>query len=391
MNKKAVFQLLATQFLSALADNAILLATIYIIKETFFGNEVGVYTGVVQASFFVAYILLAPYASVISERIPKANTMWVGNIIKVVGAIALFSGINPALSYAIVGVGACIYGVGKYAILKELTDNQEDLYKANGWVDGSTILAILAGTVIGEQLAKNSITLAMVVIMSLYAVSFILAYLLPKGKVNKDIRFRSAWRVFFQDFKTLTASKENRSIIVGTSSFWMVSAVMRIAMLAWIPFALNLNEDANVSLYIAMTAIGIMVGSLTSPYLVPLHKIKRIFLMGAGMAVVVATIGWLDSTIPMLIALFAVGFLGGSYVIPLNTTLQERGKVVGSGKTIAIQNFTENIMMVSGTLLYSGALKIGVDLPFVLIGFAIIFFVFALYVRISFSRIENKG
>jgi LPLT family lysophospholipid transporter-like MFS transporter len=391
LNKKAVVQLLITQFLSALADNAILLATIYIINQKFFGNEANAYTGIVQASFFVAYIVLAPYASVLSERVPKANVLWIGNIMKAVGVIMLFVSINPALSYAMVGVGACIYGVGKYAILREITDNEQDLYKANGWVEGSTIVAILGGTVLGEALAKQSITLAMTVIFALYLISFVMAWLLPKGSVSKELRYSEAWRTFFNDIKALGSTKEVRSILIGSGSFWMISSVVRIAMLAWIPIALHLSKDANVSMFMATTAIGIMFGAFLSPILIPLHKIKRIFIMGLLMSVALAIVGFIHSLIGICALLFAVGLLGGSYVIPMNTTLQERGKDIGSGKTIAIQNFVDNIMMVAGTLIYSGFLKIGVSIPFVLVGFAIAFFLLALYVRISLSQSKNHS
>lgn len=386
LNRKAVYQLLVTQFLSALADNAILLATIYIINQAFFGNEANVYIGIVQASFFVAYILLAPYVGAISERIPKANTMWIGNIIKITGAVALFSGINPAFSYFLVGVGACLYGVGKYAILRELTDNKEDLYKANGWVDGSTIVSILGGTVIGEILVKQSVTLAMVVILSIYAVSLVLAYFLPKGSVNKEIKIRTAWKTFFKDIKTLASTQEVRSILLGTSSFWMISAVVRISMLAWIPVALSLSPEDNVSYYLAAIAIGIMCGSLVAPKIIPLSKLKRTVYSGIGLSLVVACLGLVGHSIGFYAVLFFAGFLGGTYVIPLNTTLQERGKVVGSGKTIAIQNFTENIMMVTGTLTYSASLKLGATIPSVLIGFGIVFLLITFYVRNSLKE-----
>ncbi|MFF2531208.1 MFS transporter [Brevibacillus sp. NPDC058079] len=164
-------RLLATQFLSALADNMILMATIYVITEKALGN---VYVGIVQACFFVAYILLAPYSGVLSERLPKSNILWIGNVFKLIGALMLFIGINPAVSYAMVGVGACIYGPGKYAILRELTKNEQELYKANGSVEGSTIVSILLGTVIGGFLATWSFFLAMIVIMVCYGLSFFL-------------------------------------------------------------------------------------------------------------------------------------------------------------------------------------------------------------------------
>lgn len=391
MNKKAVIQLLITQFLSALADNAILFATLYVIKEKFSGNDADVYTGIVQGSFFVAYILLAPYASVLSEKVPKSNVLWIGNVLKVVGALFLLFGIDPALSYAMVGVGACVYGPGKYSILKELTNNEKDLYKANGWVEGSTIFAILGGTVLGETLTNIDFHLSMYVILGIYALSFVMAWILPKGAVLNNMQFRKAWRTFGKDVHSLLSMKEARSTLIGTGSFWMVSAVIRIAMLAWIPVALHMGDKGNVSLYMAMTAIGIVIGSLVSPYMIPLHKITRISLLGMGMAVSVSLIGWFPNAIFICITLFASGFLGGAYIIPLNTILQEKGSAIGTGKTIAIQNFVQNAMMVIGMLLYTGGLKIGMTIPLILVGFGVLFFVLSLVVRILFSRLSKTS
>lgn len=391
MNKKAVIQLLITQFLSALADNAILFATLYVIKEKFSGNDADVYTGIVQGSFFVAYILLAPYASVLSEKVPKSNVLWIGNVLKVVGALFLLFGIDPALSYAMVGVGACVYGPGKYSILKELTNNEKDLYKANGWVEGSTIFAILGGTVLGETLTNIDFHLSMYVILGIYALSFVMAWILPKGAVLNNMQFRKAWRTFGKDVHSLLSMKEARSTLIGTGSFWMVSAVIRIAMLAWIPVALHMGDKGNVSLYMAMTAIGIVIGSLVSPYMIPLHKITRISLLGMGMAVSVSLIGWFPNAIFICITLFASGFLGGAYIIPLNTILQEKGSAIGTGKTIAIQNFVQNAMMVIGMLLYTGGLKIGMTIPLILVGFGVLFFVLSLVVRLLFSRLSKTS
>ena len=107
------------------------------------------------------------------------------------------------------------------------------------------------------------------------------------------------------------------------------------------------------------------------------------------MALAVGAVGYIDNLIAICTLLFIVGFLGGSYVIPMNTTLQERGRKVGSGKTIAIQNFVENIMMVAGTLIYSGSLKMGVSIPTVLIGFSIVFLLIAVYVRSGVGKVDE--
>lgn len=381
---KPLNRLLITQFLSALADNMILMATIHVITAKAHGN---VYLGIVQAAFFIAYILLAPYAGVLSEKVPKASVLWIGNILKLVGALLLLVGLDPALSYAIVGIGACLYSPGKYGILKELTKNENELYRANGLVEGSTIVAILLGTVLGGFLSTHSYQLAMSVILAFYALSFLFAWILPKGSVS-NVSFASAWKCFRQDISMLWSIPQAKSSLIGTSSFWMISAVLRLAMIAWIPIALHLSGEDKASLFMGVSAIGIMIGSITSPKIIPLAKLKRLVFLGTGMAVAIAFVGFLPQMIVTGAILFVAGFLGGVYMIPLNTILQERGQPVGTGKTIAIQNFFENILMLTGTLIYTGALKIGVQIPLILVFFAIIFVGVVFYVRSAFQKYQ---
>jgi MFS transporter, LPLT family, lysophospholipid transporter len=381
---KSLHKLLITQFLSALADNAILMATIYIITQQELGN---VYVGIVQACFFVSYALLAPYAGVLSEKVPKSNILWMGNALKVFGASLLFMGVNPAVAYAIVGIGACIYGPGKYAILREITKDEQELYKANGLVEGSTIIAILLGTVLGGFLTAKSMTLAIIVIMSCYVLSFIFAWILPKGEVS-NVKFSRAWRDFGKDIATLVKIKEARNSMMGTSSFWMTSSVLRLAMVAWIPIALGVGSDT-ASLYMGVSAIGIMIGALSSPKIIRLDKVQKIVYLGVGMSLAISIVGWFPYSIPIAIILFVAGFCGGAYMIPLNTILQEKGTVVGNGKTIAIQNFFENVLMFTGTLIYAGALKMEVEIPLIMIGFGVFFAIISIFVSHKFKSIQS--
>jgi MFS transporter, LPLT family, lysophospholipid transporter len=367
-----------------MADNMLLMATIHVIMEKQLGN---VYVGIVQACFFIAYALLAPYAGILSERVPKAQVLWMGNVLKMVGATFLFVGGDPAVSYALAGIGACVYGPGKFAILREITSKEEELYKANGLVEGSTIIAILIGTVLGGFLSSKSFILAMVIILLSYVISFIFAWILPRGEVS-PVSYRHAWRNFFKDIQTLFHIREAKSAIIGGSSFWMTSAVLRLSVIAWIPMALHLGED-KASLYMGISAIGIMTGAILSPKIIPLHRLERIFYIGAGMSLCIAIVGWFPHILLTGILLYLAGFFGGAYMIPLNTKLQEKGVVVGNGKTIAIQNFFENVLMISGTLVYTGALKIGVSIPVILVGFACLFFVIVFFVKTSFQSLSQ--
>lgn len=378
---KSITKLLITQFLSAMADNMILLATIYIITMNGLGD---VYTGMVQASFFIAYLILAPYAGILSERIAKSTSLCVGNVFKFVGTILLLLGISPAFSYLMVGIGACLYSPGKYAILKEVTSNDEELYRANGLIEGSTIIAILIGTILGGFLSQKYIKLTIVIIIACYIMSFIFALIIPKGPVT-HITFRGSWGNFRKDIKSLFSVKEAKVAIWGSSAFWMISVIVRLSSLTWLPSALNIGQDT-ATLYMGVTAIGIMTGSIVSHRIVPLNNFRRLSYIGFGMALMVGIIGWFPHIILTGLISFWAGFFGGVYMIPLNTILQQNGSIIGNGKTIAIQNFFENTLMVIGTLVYSGALKIGIAVPFILVGFSITFTFIALFVRNEISK-----
>lgn len=385
---KPLYRLLLTQFLTAMADNMVLMATIFIIHDTIKNGLANVYVGIVQAAFFVAFVLLAPFAGVLSEKIPKSTTLWIGNILKLIGAGFLLMGVDPALSYAIVGIGACIYGPGKYAILRELTSNEKELYRANGMVEGSTIVAILLGTVSGGILSAKSVSLAMTIIIILYALSFFFAWILPKGGVS-DVSFRHTWKNFGKDIGSLWKIPAARTSIFGTSNFWMTSSVLRLSVLAWVPIALSMSDD-KASLYMGVSAIGIMTGAVLSPKLIPLNRLSRLLFIGGGMGLAVALVGFLPHIILTGVILFIAGFCGGSFMVPLNTTLQEKGASVGSGKIIAIQNFFENLLMLTGTLIYTGLLKINVEIPFILLGFGISFILVSTYVRTSYKKLETQ-
>lgn len=380
---KPLRRLLVTQFLTAVSDNMILLATIYVITK----NELGLfYTGIVQAAFFIAYILLAPHASILSEKLPKSTTLWIGNVVKVTGAVFLFFGLDPALSYAIVGIGACIYGPSKYAILTELTSTKEELYRANGLVEGSTIVAILLGTVTGGLLVSKSFELAMGVIVLLYVISFIFAYILPRGPVS-NVSFKGTWKNFGRDTLALMKIPAARTSVIGTSNFWMNSAVLRLAVLAWIPIAFGVGADV-ASYYMGVSAIGIMIGAVLSPKIIPLNKLSYLLYMGVGLSGSLVFLALFPHQIFTALFLLAIGVCGGMFQVPLNTTLQQTGHTVGSGKIIAIQNFFENIMMLTGTLLYTGALKLNVDIPYIMIGFALVFVSVSIYISRSYKKIN---
>ncbi|CAG1022824.1 Lysophospholipid transporter LplT [Patescibacteria group bacterium] len=341
MNKQ-IYALLFAQFLSAFADNAILFTVIAMVMKT--GEQAGWYIPALQSAFLVAYIVLAPWVGSIADVHAKSRILMGANIIKALGASLLLFHIEPLLAYSIVGVGAAIYSPAKYGILPELVGHN-DLVKANSWIEGSTIMAILLGMKIGAMIADESIVQALVMTLALFIVSALATLWLPVNISRKDseenpiVQFGKQMSLFF-------TTPRSRFAVLGGSLFWAAAASLRVMLIAWASLVLaskNANEIADLTLYLT---IGIIAGSLLVPRLIPLEHLRRARLPAYLMAIAIIGLSFTTSVLSAQIVLFAVGMMGGMFVVPINAVLQEHGQqTIGSGSAVALQNFFQNLAM----------------------------------------------
>ncbi|ELP2148867.1 MFS transporter, partial [Salmonella enterica subsp. enterica serovar Soerenga] len=146
---KGMLSVIVAQFLSAFGDNALLFATLALLKAQFYPDWS---QPVLQMVFVGAYILFAPFVVQIADSFAKGRVMMVANGLKLAGAAGICLGVNPFVGYTLVGIGAAAYSPAKYGILGELTTGDK-LVKANGMMEASTIAAILLGSVAGGVLA----------------------------------------------------------------------------------------------------------------------------------------------------------------------------------------------------------------------------------------------
>jgi LPLT family lysophospholipid transporter-like MFS transporter len=268
------------------------------------------------------------------------------------------------LCYLVLGVGAVVYSPAKYGILTELTSNEEELLRANAKVEGSTILAILLGTVAGGLLADISDLAGILVCLGLYVVSLLLTFTIPKKQGDSTIQYGPSAKAFFQDMKQLFANPMARFSLISTGAFWLNASVLRIALIAWMPVNLGITNTTQQSMILGVTAIGVVVSSLVIPKLVPPGKLYRAYVYGYVMVGAVIVTAFLHNLLLSLIKLLVIGLSGGVFLIPMNTMLQEEGKkLIGSGKTIAIQNFVENSLTVTGLVFFMllNIIKIPID------------------------------
>lgn len=356
--KKDIYKVLITQFLTAFADNAVLFTAVTMVMQTM--QMSGWYIPALQASFLVAYVIFAPWVGGYADARPKRNVMLYANLIKALGAALLLLHIEPMLAYSIVGLGAAMYSPAKYGILPELVD-KDTLVKANGWIEGSTILAILSGTLVGAALAEYSIFMALSLVIGLYICSAIIAKTI-KHKHIVGYSSKNALKTFYTQMHGLLETPRARFATLGVSLFWAAATVLRVLLIAWAPIVLFIYTTTEIAMLTLFVAIGIAVGSILVPKLIPIAYLRRARLAAYAMGLVIISLSLLDNIWAARGGLFLAGICGGLFVVPINAALQEIGhRSIGAGGAVAIQNFFENFAMLIASGIYAMVAGAGIS------------------------------
>lgn len=373
LRSKGMLAVICAQFLSAFGDNALLFATLALMKQQFYPDWS---QPILQMVFVGAYILFAPFVGQFADSFPKGRVMMVANAMKLIGAASVCAGVNPFIGYTLVGVGAAAYSPAKYGILGELTTGDK-LVKANGLMESSTIAAILLGSVAGGVLADWHVLAALGVCAFVYAgavVANLFITRLPAARPGQSWRFKAMTQSFFSACKTLWLNRETRFSLVGTSLFWGAGVTLRFLLVLWVPVALGITDNATPTYLNAMVAVGIVAGAGAAAKLITLENVARCMPAGILIGVLVVIFAVQHALLPAYGLLLLIGVCGGFFVVPLNALLQERGKhTVGAGNAIAVQNLGENSAMLIMLGLYSLAVMIGIPVVGVGIGFGALF------------------
>jgi LPLT family lysophospholipid transporter-like MFS transporter len=357
---RAMLAVLSAQFLSALADNALLFAAIALLQAQFAPDW---QTPLLQAFFVAAFILLAPFVGPFADSYPKGRVMLVANSLKLIGATAMLIGFDPLLSYGLVGLGAAAYSPAKYGILSELVSPAK-IVKANGLMEGSTIVAILLGAVFGGKLAAASPATALIAVCSCYILAAWANTRIPKlaaFKPSSNFSAHALLQNFRQALSSLLNNADARLSLLGTSIFWGAGSTLRLLLVAWVPVALN-NPDLSLPASLSgAVAIGIAIGAALAANLVSLKNVNRVLPVGISIGLLIMLLAHSSSLLMTVAMLLSIGVAGGFYVVPLNALLQERGhETVGSGNAVAVQNFFENSAMLALVGIYILMQKNGV-------------------------------
>ena len=386
--KRGFYTIMSAQFFSSLADNALFVAAVELIRIS--GGAEWERAALVPI-FAVFYVVLAPLVGAFADAMPKGRVMFISNAIKVVGCLMMLFGTHPLLSYAIVGLGAAAYSPAKYGILTELLPASQ-LVKANGWIEGLTIASIILGILLGGILLGPAMSerllsfdlpgidtgidtapeAAIGIIIFVYLLAAWFNTRIPHTGVEmrplrSDLTRSHAANLFalLPDFwlcnKRLWNDKLGQISLATTTLFWGAGGNLKYIVLAWASLALGYNT-AQASSLTGVVAIGTAVGAVVASMKMRLDMATRVIPMGIGMGVLVILMYFINNlwvAIPFLILL---GALGGFLVVPMNALLQHRGhNLMGAGRSIAVQNFNEQACILGLGLFYSLCTGIGLS------------------------------
>ncbi len=355
--KKSFTALLVAQFLSAFADNAILFTVIALVMHA--PNSPSWYIPALQSAFLIFFVILAPWVGHFADSYPKKRVLIVANLVKASGVGLLLLNVEPLIAYAIVGAGAAIYSPAKYGILPELVDH-DYLVKANSWIEGSTIVAILFGMSIGAKVADASIYGALIGTICLFLLSASIASLLPKKmpivNAQNEEQKQSKLLYFYTQIQQFFISPRARFIVLSGALFWASAATLRVVLVAWSPLVLSLHSATEIAELTLFLAVGIVIGSAIVPRFITLEQLRRIRFAAYGMATFIMVLSFTETLWAARAVLLLIGVMGGIFIVPINAALQDLGcQSIGSGRAIAVQGFFQNLAMLIAVGSYSYA------------------------------------
>ena len=391
--ERGFYTIMAAQFFSSLADNALLVVAIALLIDL---HAPAYLTPMLKFVFVLFYVILAPFVGAFADSMPKGRVMFISNTIKILGCGLLFIAAHQYFAmaaYAVVGLGAAAYSPAKYGILTELLP-PEKLVIANGWIEGLTVASIVLGTVMGGILITpavanvlmefdfpvidtgidSALESSILLIAIIYAVAALFNLYIPNTGVDHRIPKKNPFYLiheFAHCIKLLWADKLGQISLAVTTLFWGAGATLQFIVLKWAEVALNypLNQAAQLQ---GVVAVGIAVGAIMAARWISLRHSVKVIPLGIAMGIVVMAMILVKDLWIAIVLLMLIGGLAGFFVVPMNALLQHRGHILmGAGHSIAVQNFNENLSILTMLSLYAVLILLEVHIYTVIVAFGL--------------------
>ena len=378
--KKGFYTIMAAQFFSSLADNALLVAAIELLKTS---HAPAWQIPALTPMFALFYVLLAPFVGAFADAVPKGRVMFLSNTIKVAGCLMMLFGGHPLLAYAVVGLGAAAYSPAKYGILTELLPPSQ-LVKANGWIEGLTIVSIILGILLGGQLVGPKLSpillaldfpwidtgvdtppeAAIASMVGVYILAAVFNHFIPRTESALQPLAGNP-RVLVRDFAQCNAKlwsdKLGQISLATTTMFWGVGGNLRIIVFPWAAAALGYTTTQASNLA-GVVSIGVAVGAVWASMRMRLDKATGVIPLGILMGLLVIGLNAIRDVWVAAPFLMLLGLAGGYLVVPMNALLQHRGhNLMGAGRSIAVQNFNEQACILGLGAFYTGMTRLNLS------------------------------
>lgn len=389
--ERGFYTIMAAQFFSSLADNALLVVAIALLIDL---HAPAYLTPILKFVFVLFYVILAPFVGAFADSMAKGRVMFISNTIKIIGCGLLFLATHQYFAlaaYAVVGLGAAAYSPAKYGILTELLP-AEKLVIANGWIEGLTVASIVLGTVLGGVLITPSVAAALLsfdfpiidtgidnalesgilLIAGIYAAAAAFNLYIPNTGVDHRIPKKNPFYLvheFSHCVKLLWTDKLGQISLAVTTLFWGAGATLQFIVLKWAEIALDypLNKAAQLQ---GIVALGIAAGAVMAARWVSLRQSVNVIPLGIAMGIVVMMMTLVSDLWIAIVLLVLIGGLAGFFVVPMNALLQHRGHILmGAGHSIAVQNFNENLSILMMLLIYAALIWFDVHIYAVIVAF----------------------
>ena len=370
--------IMAAQFFSSLADNALLVAAIALLATM---NSPDWLTPMLKLSFTISYVVLAPFVGAFADALPKGRVMFISNAVKIVGCAMMLFGSHPLLAYGVVGLGAAAYSPAKYGILTEYLPAYK-LVTANSWMEGLTVASIIVGTLLGGVLISDAVVhrlslldthhvnirhfntapdIAVAVIMGCYVMAAIFNLYIPRTAIDHKLPKKNPVYLIrdFVDCQTqLWTDKLGQISLATTTLFWGVGAALQFIALSWAAAALGYSLSQATQLQ-GISAAGIAIGAIAAARWIPLNHSPRVMPVGIAMGLAIVAMAFVHNVYAAVVVMTLIVALSGFVVVPMNALLQHRGHVLmGAGHSIAIQNFNENLSILVMLGIYAVLIRI---------------------------------
>ena len=378
--KRGFYTIMSAQFFSSLADNALFVAAVQLLRSK--GAPAWNEAALVPM-FALFYVVLAPFVGAFADARPKGWVMFVSNAIKVIGCMMMLFGTHPLMAYAVVGLGAAAYSPAKYGILTELLPASQ-LVKANGWIEGLTITSIILGVLLGGQLVSPHISglllsfdfplidtgvntppaaaISVLIFVYILAAWFNTRIPITEAPLRPMPKHLVSLLPDFWHCNTrLWRDRLGQISLSTTTLFWGVSGNLRYIVLAWASVALGYSVT-QASALVGVVAIGTAVGAVAASMRMRLDQAANVMPLGIAMGLLVIFLNFVNNVWIAAPFLILLGGLGGFLVVPMNALLQHRGhNLMGAGRSIAVQNFNEQASILGLGGLYALSTGLGLS------------------------------